>query len=425
MLAIFPSFAPRRGMIIIILSGILFLPCGAPTVFEIGPIKFSKENSVCYTALLCFLLYDSGRLNSLSLSTLDFPALLWLFCPGISALLNEPPPDGSLPIRDAASQTLAQFVNYAIPYFIGRVYFFDLDGMRELAYGVAVAALAYIPLCLYEVRMSPQLHAIVYGYPPHRFDQQIRFDGYRPMVFIGHGLLVALFMCIAFVLSVWVRKDEPSMYRLPGWSAWALGAMVLLCKSVGSLLLAAAGVTLFLLSRTAVFRLALLGLAAVPPAYCIARTSGVWDGSALVTFSNQSIDDDRARSLEFRLDQEKQLIAHAIARPAFGWGGWGRNRVTNDEGHDTSVTDGMWIIFLGCYGVVGLASYGLMTLGPVVRYALSVPAGEWANPQYAVTTGVAVAIALWCVDSLPNAAPFPLLVVMVGGLTRTTVTPKA
>lgn len=423
--AIFPSFPPRRGMLVILLSSLLFLPVSTDGVVELGPVKFAKGNAACYAMLLSALLYDADRLFALTPSWADLPAAVWCVCPAVSVLLNDPPPDGSPAWRDAASQTLTQVTMYGIPYLIGRVYFADPHGMREMADGVIVAGLVYVPFCLYEVRMSPQLHMVVYGSMPHKFDQQIRFDGYRPMVFMGHGLAVAAFMTTALVLAAWTRGTATATGGWRRWGVWVLGPTLILCKSVGPAVLAGVGLGLLGLARTPAVRAGLLVLAAIPPTYCFARSTGSWDGADLVRLSAEEFGEERAGSLGFRFMNENQLIVRALERPAFGWGGWGRNRVRDDDGKDVSVTDGLWIIFIGTQGIVGLTAFGAMALLPVVRHARSVPPGGWTTPTYAAATGCALVIGLWCIDCLLNAPRLPLYFVMVGGLTRFGVPPAA
>jgi len=414
----FPWFTPRRAVLLILLSGTLFLPVLEVGMVELGPIKFTKTNAVCYALLLACLLFDAKQLFALTPSWADLPALVWCVLPAVSALLNEPPPDGSSTLRDAVAQSFAQTTRYLIPYLIGRVYFSDPEGMRALAAGIVAAALVYVPFCLFEVKQSPQLHAIVYGYMPHEFGQQVRFGGYRPMVFLGHGLVVALFMGTALILAAWTRNTDRAAGGWQNWAVWVLGPSLLLCKSVGPTALACVGLVLLRLARSAAMRVALLGLVAIPPAYCLARSTGSWDGANLVELAEEGINEDRAESLQFRLDQENELIARALERPAFGWGGWGRNRVRDEYGNDVSVTDGLWIIIMGNSGIVGLLVYGAMTLLPVARYAWLLPPAAGASRAYAASSGCAVVIGLWCVDSLFNATALPLLIVMVGGLTQ-------
>jgi hypothetical protein len=134
--------------------------------------------------------------------------------------------------------------------------------------------------------------------------------------------------------------------------------------------------------------------------------------------AGDSIGEDRAESLQFRFEQENQLIARALERPAFGWGGWGRNLVRDENDKNVSVPDGLWIIVLGSHGIVGLLAYGAMTLLPVARYAWWLTPAAGASPLYAASSGCAVVIGLWCIDSLLNAMAIPLYMVMVGGLTQ-------
>ena len=62
-----------------------------------------------------------------------------------------------------------------------------------------------------------------------------------------------------------------------------------------------------------------------------------------------------------RLKNEDLLSKKAFEQPWFGWGGWGRSRVFNDEGTDISITDGRWIIIFGQLGVIGLVgTYGTL-----------------------------------------------------------------
>ena len=67
--------------------------------------------------------------------------------------------------------------------------------------GLVVAGLIYSLPMLFEVRMSPQLHTWIYGYFPHSFGQQMRDGGFRPVVFIGHGLGVAFFVMTTVVAA--------------------------------------------------------------------------------------------------------------------------------------------------------------------------------------------------------------------------------
>ena len=66
----------------------------------------------------------------------------------------------------------------------------DPASQRTLLISIFIGGLLYVPLCLFEIRMSPQLHKLVYGFHQHIFAQTFRFEGWRPTVFLQHGLAV-------------------------------------------------------------------------------------------------------------------------------------------------------------------------------------------------------------------------------------------
>lgn len=414
--AAFPAFTPRRGMIFILLSAWLFLPPNLGNIVELGPLKFGKWQALSYAMILAAICYDSERLFALRPSWADAPILIWSVCPAFSVIFNDPAPDGGSYFRDVVSNVFTQSTTYLFPYLIGRMYFFDAEGFRELAEGFVIAGLVYVPFCLFEVRMSPNLNHYVYGYMPHSFAQQMRFGGFRPMVFMGHGLAVAQFMAIATMLALWSRTEGASE-RWLNWAIWILLPTLILCKSVGAIVLASVGLGLYFLKSPSAVRIVLLCMAMLPPTYCIVRSLGIWDGSALVDIASANIEKDRGDSLDYRLRNENLLIEKALQQPVFGWGGWGRNRVFSDDGHDMTVTDGLWIIVLGVNGIVGLAALGAVVLLPVVRYAVRLPAIGLQSANEAPVTCFAIIAILTCIDSLFNIMAIPLAMLIAGGLT--------
>src|SRR5260370_24213231 len=90
---------------------------------------------------------------------LALPILVWCCVSTfVSAITN------GLGFYDALSAVIANMLIWGVPYLLGRMYFGSVEGLRELAIGLMIGALAYVPFCLYEVRMSPQLHAKIYGF---------------------------------------------------------------------------------------------------------------------------------------------------------------------------------------------------------------------------------------------------------------------
>jgi len=136
------------------------------------------------------------------------------------------------------------------------------------------------------------------------------------------------------------------------------------------------------------------------------------------------ISEERAGSLQFRFDNERLLMEKAMERPFFGWGGFGRNRVYDEDGNDLTVTDGYWIITLGQMGIIGLVSMYLTLLGPVLVLVRRYDAAALCSPEGAAASGIAVALAMYSIDSLPNAMLNPMFPMAAGGLAGLMVTMK-
>src|SRR5438874_429430 len=89
-----------------------------------------------------------------------------------------------------------------LPFFVGMRFLSSEEGRAQLLKSLPAALLVYSIPMIFEVRFSPQLHRWVYGYHPSDFIQQVRAGGFRPVVFVGHGLELALFTSLALIAAV-------------------------------------------------------------------------------------------------------------------------------------------------------------------------------------------------------------------------------
>src|SRR5439155_4731685 len=225
-LALFALYPPRRAVIMAFLAAWLFLPMAGYKVP--GLPDYTKMSATALGVLMGAAIFDTDRLLAFRPRWIDIPMILWCVSPFISSYLNQ------LGIYDGCAEIAKQLIIWGLPYVIGRVYFSDLEGIRELAIGIFIGGLSYVPLCWFEVRMSPQLHVWVYGFRQHSFAQNMRDGGYRPMVFMQHGLMVAMWMAMTSLVGVWLWKskvirqiwDVPMYVLLP-----AMLFTVYLCKS--------------------------------------------------------------------------------------------------------------------------------------------------------------------------------------------------
>jgi hypothetical protein len=413
-LILFYSFPPRRAALISVLGGWMFLPPVAK--FDLPGVIYTKWVAVSVSTLLGVLLFDAGRLRSFRPRWIDLPILLWcVVCPFIASIANQLGPyDG---FQDAANRTLT----LGVLYLLGRIYFHDPKGLQDLAVGLFVSGLVYMPLCLLEIRLSPQLHTWVYGYHQHDFAQTWRLGGWRPVVFLSHGLEVGFWMTAATLSGIWLWRSGV-VRRILGFPVWIwlcpLGVTTMLCKSTGAIVLLAAGTAALMLSRWPGIRIAAFALLAIPILYAATRTSGNWSGDKLVSLV-EKLSPDRAESMGYRFDAENLLARHAMRQPATGWGRWGRNRPgAFDSDVQNVATDGLWVITLGTYGVPGLAAMlGVFLIPPALLF-WKLRAPLWSNPWCASAAVLAMLLVLFMIDALMNAMMTPVELLAAGGLSR-------
>jgi hypothetical protein len=315
---------------------------------------------------------------------------------------------------DALSAVVGQFF-FLLPFFLGRQLLRSPADNAEIFHALAVAGLAYSLPMLFEIRMSPQLHDWVYGYDPSSFLQEIRDGGYRPVVFMGHGLGLAYFTMTTVVASAILWRLQGRVLRFPAGGVTSyLSTLLVLCKSAAALLY---GVVLVPLVRWAKPQLQLriaLVLVTIALAYPALRITNLVPTNALVDIA-RSLSEDRAYSLNVRFDQDQQLLEHASQRLVFGWGRYGRSRLYDDYGKDISLTDGYWIVILGQYGLFGFISlFGLLT-SPIF-YAVSALRFADSSPDRILLTSLALLIAINVVDLLINATITPWTWLLVGAL---------
>ena len=410
-LCLFTVLQPRHAVIVAFIGGWMFLP-----MFEVdlkGLPPYSKVSATAYGALFGALLFDTNRLAAFRPRWFDLPIGLWCLAPLFASLSN------GLGWYDGLSACLSEIVMWGIADFVGRVYFSDWDGVRELAVGVFVGGLIYVPLCLVEMRLSPQFHHWVYGYHQHSFNQAKRWGGYRPMVFMQHGIAVAMWMATASLVGVWLWMTGAlkRVFHVPIYLLVPpLVLTAVMCKSAGALILLLVGLGTFFWVRWFKNALPLLALIAFIPAYVGLRASATWSGQNLVEAARKVFSDERARSLQTRLDAENLLTYKALQKPAFGYGRWKRNRVYDEKGRDVAVTDGMWVIVLGQAGVTGLAAISTTILLPSLLYWWRCPPKWWMHPMAAAGAAFAVLLPLHMVDNLWNAMLNPIYVLLMGGL---------
>jgi hypothetical protein len=289
-----------------------------------------------------------------------------------------------------------------LPFLLARKLLATDEAMRAIIVALVIAGLIYSLPMLWESRMSPQLNLMLYGYFQHDFSQAMRYGSFRPFVFMPHGLWVAFFGMMTFVASVVLFRVGPAMSRPKQFMiAGYLFVVLLFCRSTGPLIYAALLVLLILLvSRRWQVMFAAV-MVAVVIAYPLLRGLHLVPVDDILNFA-MSVNEDRGRSLAFRIRSEELLLVRAEERPLFGWGNYGRGMLHDPmTGQINVIADGGWIIILGMFGWFGyIGMFGLLTL-PVALMARE----AWRQPSDAISpyaAGVVLILAANLFDLLPN-----------------------
>ncbi|MCC6697783.1 MAG: hypothetical protein IT365_19305 [Candidatus Hydrogenedentes bacterium] len=281
-----------------------------------------------------------------------------------------------------------------------------------------VGGLLYLPFILYEIKMSPTLHYDIYGFQAQQdFTTTRRMGGWRPQVFMQHGLAVALFMTVAWVsaLGLWCWSGVGKLFGAPISLCCAMlfGAAIM-CRSAYAIALMLLAGTMLAIARVKPSHRVALVLGLVPVAYVSLRTVGGWDGSALIRLSAQVFGPERTASLVYRMESESNLWTIAQTRPVFGYGRWiWPNRLPDGS---VMVPDGLWIIALGRNGLVGLAATTLMLVLPGWRLVHHLRRVDARVPGVGVWITVVLIPALYAMDNLLNAMANPLFMLASGAI---------
>ncbi len=413
--------SPEKALIWTILAGYLLLPPVIAINLPVVP-NLDKETIPNLAALFMVLFVLKDRVPIMPQSLVGKGLIiLFVLSPFATVLTNgDPVPNAHEDLQGMrVYDSIASVANQAIqllPFFLARKYLATPDAMRAILVALVAAGVAYsVPMAL-ESRLSPQLNVWIYGYFQHDFFQTIRFGGYRPVVFLQHGLWVAFFALMALMSAMTLLRVSPADNR-PKYlfATLYLAAMLVICKSAGPVIYALV-LTPMILFVPRRLQLVLAGaLAAMVVVYPLLRGAHLVPLDQMLEAANR-FDPNRALSFQFRITNEEQLLNRANERPWFGWGGYGRNLLYDPiTGQGLSIADGAWIITLGIYGWLGyIALFGLLALPLILILREGLLQRSAAISPF--TCAVALIFAVNMLDMLPNATLIPFTWLMAGAL---------
>ena len=428
---LFRRFGPAMAVAVAIVGGYLLLPTEVEIRLPFVP-DINKDTVAAVPALLMAMALFGAqayqRQNDGQAGPLGLPG--WLPRNGIINLLilmvlvgiimtmltnRDPISYGPTRLRggsifDGLSALLKMMVAI-VPFLLARKFLARSQDHFRLLVVLCISGLLYSLLALYEVRMSPQLNKAVYGFFPHDWSQHKRGGGWRPIVFLHHGLWLGIFLACATLACAAMVRLVPQEWRMRavlslGWMFMAL----FLAKTLGAFMIVLILLPVVFLSAR-VQMLCAAGLCGAILLYPMLRAGGLTPSNQVLNVAAM-VDCERALSFQTRITHEDKLLDKAAKRPLFGWGGWSRARIYDERGRDQSVTDGYWILILGESGWTGyIGLFGLLTI-PTVILAMRQKAYEVTM----ATSALCLVLTANLIDLIPNATFTPLTWLIAGAL---------
>jgi len=361
---------PAKSAALLLIGAALFLP--QKVGFKVPGLPwFGKTEIALFWLAIAMLLFHRYRVRSVPLSrTVKVLLMLLVVGPAVTVLLNQDPTSmESTALQGHSVHDIVHFVSdmlfYAgLPFVLGAAMFRGPEDVRVLFRVLVGAALVYTLLQLVELRYSPQLHRWVYGFHPHDFVQMMRGGGFRPMVFMGHGLTVSMFTFLAALASTGLQRLNVRVFRVRAyWATGWLMLILLLTKSVASFVYGMVSVPLGLFGSPKLQVRVAAVLALLVLSYPILRGADLVPVESIKEFAVEQWGQARGNSLMFRFENEAELLERTGERVWFGWGGYCRGCVFDPWGGKATVFDSEWMVALNTYGIIGLVGrFGVLLL---------------------------------------------------------------
>ena len=420
---------PARATALLFVGGTLFLPEQAErvTVIISGIPAFNKQMLITLWVLVGALWFHRSRFSSASFPSAFKWCIGFLLVGAVFTALGNTDPltYGSKFIPGHRTYDIVHFVIkrtllYVVPFALGVTMFRNSSDLRTLFETLVQVGLVYSVLQVGEMLVSPQFHRWVYGYHQHSFAQTMRSGGFRPMVFMGHGLALAMFTVLVTIAAAALQKTGVKVFNIPSRvSTGYLVALLALSRSVAALLygIAIVPIVLFLSpKRQATVALLIAGLLMVYP---LARGLGMVPVERISEIAFDQWGVDKAGSLTVRFENEVLLLERARERFWFGWGTYCRACIFEPwTGDLVSIRDGAWVLALGDGGLAGfLGQFGLLVFPVVAVFRRLRRVSREADRRLLAALSLMVGVSAF--DLIPNGAFNSVPTLFAGALAGT------
>jgi O-antigen ligase len=420
-LVFYRRFSPAVACAGAVVGGVMFLP--QSTSFKLPGIpELDKEALIFVAVFVASRLFSAPRWRAMKLEPMARLLILGLLGGSVCTVFLNRDAFSYGPTKiaphvpyDAISAVMLNLFVYVIPFSIGRAIYRTPEDLRSLMKVLAGAGLVYSVPALFEVRFSPQLHSWIYGFAQNEFGKNLRWGGYRPVLFMQSGIAVGVYMATTALAAAALQKARIKVVRFGSAliSLFLIG-MVILCKSTAAIIYTLVFAPLFRFAPQGLVRVTLRLLLVVVLSYPVLRMAGSGPTDALLDVAAM-ISEERAASLEFRFNNESAAMDHIQERLYFGWGGYARNRVYSPEGQMMSTFDAFYIIITSQAGIVGaFCVFGLLAY-PIFR--LLRQSRRIASPQLqALAFGLGYILLVRLLDLMQNGFYSSLPMLLSGAL---------
>jgi hypothetical protein len=316
------------------LGAMFFLPSNLPIEHQIQGLPIlARDSVITYGMLPATLVIHLKHFNRWKGYDVFLAATAVLAA--VSSWVN------GLPLYDSLSEGFSFLVQFILIVYLVRVHIRSRAHVKYLLKGLYWVSVIYVPLLVWEWRMSPQTHTLVYGYFPHSFLQMSRGSFFRPLGFFPHALNVAYLYALVLVIThAFVKNGEP------GFRGWSLvpPIIALACSmSLGPIVFVVItlGLARLLAERRIRFAFTLIPVVLLGLFLTLAENQGNF---SLLVDAARLVSSERAASLQYRVDAFELYIANILQKPVFGYGGWGAGRIAG------VATDSALLVYLITYG---------------------------------------------------------------------------
>jgi len=412
---LFFTLKPHRAVLFSVIGGCLFLPMVSYNLP--GFPEYSKNTAIALGLILGGRLSGQRKAASFEWKLYDLPMFLWCLSPIVTSLTNQ------LGFYDGLASSFENIIIWGIPYLTGRIYFNSASTLRDLCLGIIIGGLLYVPLCLYEIRMSPQLSNTFYGFFPHSFLQHFRYFGFRPIVFMQHGLMVSLWMAVSSIIAFWfwLSRDIKQLKGIPTMP-FIVAVLVItsvLCKSANGWFTLVIGCGFYFINRYSKTRIPFLLLILIVLFYIGLRSINFISAHDVEKAAAYVFDAERIESLAYRLSAEDLFTIKALERPLFGWGGYDRGIPVDPNTGQYLITtiDSLWLIVFSSQGYFGLiVLFSAMLIGPWLTFRSAINKFKDSDFSKQAPILLSLVVVLFSIDSLFNSMINPTYIVTFGAL---------